>query len=121
MLDYLDKTNILSVIKSQSKGDTVFSKPDKLYLNNTNLLFAYCKNSEVGTIREIFFLTECLMRFKCFLTGYFLINYTYTFEIGGKGKSFKQIKDVSHSFVVSDDIEVGYKNKIPLYLFWFLY
>lgn len=120
LLDYLDKAKILSVVKSQAKGDTVFSKPDKLYLNNANLLFAYCKNSEVGTIREIFF-NSMFDEVQTLVKGDFLIDEKYTFEVGGKGKSFKQIQDVSHSFVVSDDIEVGYKNKIPLYLFGFLY
>ena len=53
--------------------------------------------------------------------GDFLVDENYTFEIGGKDKSFNQIKDMQNSFVVADDIEVGYKNKIPLYLFGFLY
>ncbi|NOQ29515.1 MAG: AAA family ATPase [Helicobacteraceae bacterium] len=120
LLDYLDKAKIIRVVKSQSKGDSIFSKPDKLYLNNTNLLFAYCKNSEVGTTREIFFSSmfdDLLSATK----GDFLIDERYTFEIGSKNKSFKQIKDLDDSFVVADEIEVGYKNKIPLYLFGFLY
>ena len=45
----------------------------------------------------------------------------YFFEIGGKNKTFKQVKDIENSFVVSDDIEIGNGNKIPLYLFGFLY
>jgi hypothetical protein len=53
--------------------------------------------------------------------GDFLIDEKYLFEIGGKKKSFKQIKDIPHSFVVADDIEVGFGNKIPLWLFGFLY
>jgi len=51
----------------------------------------------------------------------FFIDETYTFEVGGKNKSFKQIKDLPNSFVVSDDIEIGSGNKIPLWLFGFLY
>ena len=53
--------------------------------------------------------------------GDFLVDENYTVEISGKNKSFKQIKDIKNSFVVADDIEVGFKNKIPLYLFGFLY
>ncbi|HLR37881.1 MAG TPA: hypothetical protein VK084_07540 [Chitinophagaceae bacterium] len=45
----------------------------------------------------------------------------YTFEVGGKGKTSKQIKDIPHAFIVADDIEIGYRNKIPLWLFGFLY
>jgi hypothetical protein len=53
--------------------------------------------------------------------GDFLVNDIYIFEVGGKKKSFKQIKDLDNSFVASDDIEIGFKNKIPLWLFGFLY
>jgi hypothetical protein len=53
--------------------------------------------------------------------GDFLVDGTYTFEVGGKNKSFKQIKDMKNSFVASDDIEIGFGAKIPLWLFGFLY
>lgn len=53
--------------------------------------------------------------------GDFLVDNTYTFEVGGKSKGFKQIKDLSNSYVASDEIDIGYKNKIPLWLFGFLY
>ena len=53
--------------------------------------------------------------------GDFLVDDTYLFEVGGKKKSFKQIKDMKNSFVVSDDVEIGSGNKIPLWLFGFLY
>lgn len=121
-LEYLKRGKILNTLKSKSKGDTIFSKPDKLYLSNTNLHYAYCQNSEIGTIREVFF-HSMLDGFtqESSKNGDFLINDTYLFEIGGKNKTFKQVKDIPNSYVVSDDIEVGYKNKIPLWLFGFLY
>ena len=50
-----------------------------------------------------------------------LVDEKYTIEIGGKNKNFNQIKDISHSFIVADDIEIGFGNKIPLWLFGFLY
>ncbi|MDQ7046326.1 MAG: hypothetical protein Q9M39_01370 [Sulfurovum sp.] len=50
-----------------------------------------------------------------------MIDGKYTFEIGGKNKSYKQIKDIENSYVVADDIEVGFGHKIPLWLFGFLY
>jgi hypothetical protein len=53
--------------------------------------------------------------------GDFLVDDKYLFEIGGKNKSFKQIKDIENSFVVEDDIEIDFNNKIPLWLFGFLY
>ena len=119
-IDYLHKANIIRAIKAQSKGDVLFSKPDKLYLNNTNLLFAYCKNSEVGTLREVFF--SCMVDDISTTTrGDFIVDEKYVFEVGGKNKSYKQIKDIKNSFIAADDIEVGYGDKIPLYLFGFLY
>ena len=53
--------------------------------------------------------------------GDFWVDDLYTFEVGGKKKGFKQIKDMANSFVVADDIEIGFRNKIPLWLFGFLY
>jgi hypothetical protein len=53
--------------------------------------------------------------------GDFLIDEKYTVEVGGKTKGFSQIKDIDNSYVVADDIEIGFGNKIPLYLFGFLY
>ena len=121
-LYYLDKGKILKIINSKTKGDNVFTKPEKLYLNNTNLHFAYCENNEIGTVREVFFMS---MFFDYTLSapnkGDFLVDDKYLFEVGGKNKSFKQIRDIENSFIVADDIEIGNDNKIPLWLFGFLY
>ena len=121
-IDYLHKAKILKAIRAKSKGDNIFTKPDKIYLNNTNLHYSYCDEANIGTVREVFFAS---MLFEHSLSipkkGDFLVDDTYLFEIGGKSKSFKQIKDLSDSYVVSDDIEIGSGNKIPLWLFGFLY
>ena len=53
--------------------------------------------------------------------GDFYCEEKYTFEVGGKNKGFEQIKDLANSFVVSDNIEIGFGNKIPLWIFGFLY
>ena len=50
-----------------------------------------------------------------------MIDNTYTFEVGGRNKTKKQIKETDKSFVVSANIEIGTGNKIPLWLFGFLY
>jgi len=94
-----------------------------LYINNTNLFQALCLNSNIGNIRETFFVS---MLYKKHILNYvdrgdFIIDEKYTVEIGGKNKTFKQIADIEDSFIVSDDIEVGFSNKIPLWLFGFLY
>jgi len=121
-LDYLHKAKIITLIRPKTKGDNIFAKPDKIYFNNTNLHYAYCDNPNIGTIREVFF-KSMIFEHKIEIPkkGDFLVDEKYTFEVGGKNKSFKQIADMPNSFVVADDIEVGFKNKIPLWLFGFLY
>ncbi len=120
---YLTLGNIFSRLEAKGKGDNIFSKPAKLYLNNPNLNNCYCQDNEVGTIREEFFLNMISLNHVALYPkhGDFLLDNRYIFEIGGKNKSFTQIKDMKDSYVVADDIEVGFKNKIPLWLFGFLY
>lgn len=122
-IDYLGLGNIFYSLRAKSKNDTVFSKPSKLYLNNTNLSQYYCKNQDLGALREQFFASQVRVKHTLHYPnkGDFLIDEKYTFEIGGKNKSFEQIKDLPNSFAVADDIEIGFKNKIPLWLFGFLY
>ena len=131
---YLQRGKIFNILHHTAKGDNIFAKPAKIYLANTNLNYAYCANIEIGTIREGFFVNQLQNYFALHKNvsfvdeqvlaskkGDFLVEGKYTFEVGGKNKSFKQIKDVDHSYVVADDIEVGFGNKIPLWLFGFLY
>jgi len=122
-MEYMHKAKILNILRATAKGDSIFTKPDKVYLNNTNLHYAYCKSREKGTVREVFFASMLVDRHEMSIPkqGDFFIDETYTFEVGGKNKSFKQIKDLPNSFVIADDIEIGSGNKIPLWLFGFLY
>ncbi len=134
-LDYLNRAKILNILKSSYKGDSIFTKPDKIYLNNTNLHYAYCDKSSIGTVREVFIATMLSQKHIVNIPkkGDFLIDNKYTFvltslrdstsfhEVGGKSKKYNQIKDIPDSFVISDDIEIGSKNKIPMWLFGFLY
>ena len=122
-INYLNRGKIFNILRSKSKGDNIFLKPDKIYLNNPNLNFAYCVESKIGTVREVFFANQLQHTHQLNMPpkGDFLVDDTYLFEIGGKNKTFKQIKDIENSFVVADDIEVGFGNKIPLWLFGFLY
>lgn len=122
-IEYLSLGNIFYPLKAKTKNDTLFSKPNKLYLNNTNLNAVYCTNQDIGMLRELFFATHVRVnhRLNYPTKGDFIVDDTYTFEVGGKDKSFQQIKDIPNSYVVSDDIETGFGNKIPLWLFGFLY
>ena len=122
-LEYLNRAKILTILRAKTKGDNIFSKPDKIYLNNTNLHHSYCTSQSIGTIREVFFssMLKVLHSIQVAQKGDFLVDNKYTFEVGGKNKSFKQIANLPNSFVISDDIEIGFGNKIPLWLFGFLY
>ncbi len=122
-MEYLHRGKIFHVLRSKTKGDNIFLKPDKIYLNNTNLNYSYCNEQNIGTIRETYFANQLALLHTVTVPndGDFIIDDTYLFEIGGKDKSFAQIKDIPNSYVASDDIEMGYGNKIPLWLFGFLY
>lgn len=120
----LNRADLVIELYKSTKGVGALTKPEKLYLNNSNLLYALGKqNTEVGTIRETFFTNQITNLYEIHLAekGDFLVDRKYIFEIGGKGKTSKQIRGVKNSFVVRDNIEVGGLNIIPLYLFGFLY
>jgi len=121
-MEYLRRGRILSLIRAKSRGDSIFVKPQKLYLANTNLHHAYCQNLNIGTLREVFFMSMLGEEsIEIASQGDFVVDGQYIVEIGGNNKSFKQIKDIENSYIVADDIEVGFGSKIPLWLFGFLY
>ena len=97
--------------------------PEKIYCDNPNLMHALVASADSGTVREAFFMNQISFGHR---VGYpkkgdFKVDDKYLFEVGGKGKGFDQIKDLPDSYVVNDDIEIGHGNKIPLWLFGFLY
>jgi len=120
---YLEAGNIIKLIKTDNKGNKLLTKPEKVYLNNTNLNFAYCNNADIGSLRETFFTNQIALGHTIHYSkiGDFLIDEKYLIEIGGKNKGFEQIKDIPNSFIIADDIEIGFGNKIPLWLVGFLY
>jgi len=122
-IKYLDDGELLLLVDNASKGLKKLNKPAKIYLNNTNLLQAYCDSAKIGTLRETFFANQVSYQYKLntYNKGDFLIEDKYVIEIGGAKKSYNQIKDINNSFLVVDDIEIGSGNKIPLWLFGFLY
>ncbi|MCD6429837.1 MAG: ATP-binding protein, partial [Deltaproteobacteria bacterium] len=122
-IEYLAKAELVLHISHEAKRFHSVRKPDKLYLANTNLFNALCIKNEKGTLREAFFASMvCPDHSLYYLNkGDFLVDEKYVVEIGGRNKGFSQIKDVPESFVVADGIEVGSGNKIPLWLFGFLY
>ena len=98
-------------------------KPEKVYLENTNLMYALSSETNIGNIRETFFANQLYNTHELSFSGSgdFLVDNTYTIEIGGHRKSFEQIKDMPDSYLAVDDLEIGNGNRVPLWLFGFLY
>ena len=122
-IEYLHKAELLTHIVFEGKRFKSLQKPDKLYLANSTLFNILCLEPKIGTIRESFFTSQVSVNSTLYYVerGDFLIDEKYTVEIGGKNKGFEHIKDIENSFVVADDIEIGFKERVPLYLFGFLY
>lgn len=125
-IHYLAEAELIQTVYRQAKGVSRLQKPDKLLLNNTNIAYAITPGKpDVGSLRESFFVNQA--GFSHTVTyaerGDFVLNDQYLFEIGGRSKGKKQLKEWPEEkrFLVADDIEYGYKNRIPLWLFGFLY
>lgn len=123
MLHALERGGLLQLLLGNTKSPSHLSRPDKIYLNNPTLMFALAMRVDVGTLRETFFLNQLSqaheVRYPA--AGDFLVDRKYVFEVGGKGKSFDQIKDIPDSFLAMDNIEMGHGNRIPLWMFGLLY
>lgn len=123
-LHYLDEIALTKNLFKESFGISSLQKPQKIYLENTNYMYALgAKSVNKGNLRETFFANQLKQNHAITYTdfGDFLVDNKFTFEIGGKTKNNKQIKEINYSFIAADDIEYGLGNKIPLWLFGFLY
>lgn len=123
-LHYLHEASILHILWEEGKGYSHLAKPDKLYLHNPNLFYVFnSANLDIGSMRETFFINQLAQNHEVEVarSGDFRIDKKYTFEIGGMGKNIKQIATIENSFIAADDILIGSKSKIPLWLFGYLY
>ncbi len=120
----LERAGLLNELYKDSSGIGVLTKPEKLYLNNSNLMFALAKeNTNIGNIRETFFLNQFkgLHEINLSEVADFVIDKTYMFEIGGKNKQKKQVANLENAYVAKDGIEIGFGTFIPVWLFGFMY
>lgn len=116
---YLEKSGMIGLLRSGKLGDSALAKPEKVFLDNTNLAYAICEiRPDIGNLRETVFysMSKVKHNVKASEVSDFMID-GYTFEVGGKKKNKRQIFDVPDSFVVKDDIEYGSKGVIPLWAF----
>lgn len=123
-LYYLEQASMVSLLTIHEKSYSQLTKPEKIFLQNTNLPFALDSASvNLGTLREIFFHNQMSVvgQVNFSLKGDFLVNEKYVFEIGGAKKDFTQIADIENSYLALDEIEIGFGKKIPLWLFGFMY
>ncbi len=120
----LERAGLVNELYKQTKGIGALTKPEKLYLNNTNLMYALAKDSvNIGNLRETFFINQFKHLANVHLAEQadFLIDGKYTFEVGGKNKTQVQIQGINNAFIAKDNIEIGFGNVIPVWLFGFMY
>ena len=122
-IDYLEKSGLFNALREKSTGDGLLQKPEKLYLDNSNIIYALgLDKSDDGTIRETMFLSWTRQLYPVYSSKIsdFEID-GITFEVGGRNKTGRQIKSAERGFVVKDDIEYAVGNTIPIWMFGFLY
>jgi predicted AAA+ superfamily ATPase len=123
-LTMLEKAHSVLLLNKEATALRQMVRPDKIYLQNTNYIYALAaENADVGNVRETFFYNQLQVNHS---VGYtketdFLIDRQYYVEVGGRNKSREQIRGLQNAFLALDDIETGYQNEIPLWLFGFLY
>ena len=123
MFELLDKGGIIRCIYSGGRSPKSVAKPAKILFDNTDIMAALSSLNDIGTVRETFIASMLAPNHKLYEppVGDFLVDEKYLLEVGGKTKTFKQVADLSDSFVVADDEETGIGNRIPLWMFGFLY
>jgi len=123
-LQYLQKADLVMLLHSSTKGISQLNKPEKIYLHNPNLIYALAEGAaDKGNLRETFFINQLSGSHQLTYPkqGDFLVDNTWLFEVGGLNKTRKQLAGIERAFVAADDIEIGSPQKIPLWMFGFLY
>lgn len=120
---YIEEAGLIAQLRDATGGVRGLGKVDKIYLDNTNLVYSLGHDAaNISNIRETFFLNQMRVEYDVIASPIsdFLID-NVTFEIGGKNKKQKQLQGIDNGYVVKDDIESGYMNVIPLWQFGLSY
>ncbi|MDE6026925.1 MAG: AAA family ATPase [Muribaculaceae bacterium] len=123
ILSLLERSQILRLLYYQAeRNPKSMAKPQKVIFDNPSIIYALGYGDK-GKIRETFLASMISSSHEVAYpkAGDLLVDNRYLFEVGGVNKGFNQIKDMPDSFVAADDIEQGFGNRIPLWLFGFLY
>lgn len=123
-LYYLQEARLLHLLYKDGISVSTLQKPEKVYLDNPNLLYALAQIApSAGTLREVFFLNQASGIYHVAYGNEvdFIVNQTYLFEVGGMGKSTHQLKGQPKAWVVKDNMEWPTAGQLPLWLFGFLY
>jgi predicted AAA+ superfamily ATPase len=123
-LYYLEKAQAIMLLSKESAGIKQMAKPDKVYLGNTNYAYALGgEQANIGSVRESFFMNQVRVKNSVSFSNTvdFKVSGKYNIEIGGKNKTKKQIARLDNAFTVLDNIETGYSNQIPLWIFGLTY
>ena len=119
----LDKAKLINMLFAEAKTIKKLQKPDKIYIENPNMLYALAEgNVEIGTARETFCINQLRVHHNVEYSkkqGDFRVDGKYTFEIGGQSKGFGQVAGVPDSYVLADDIETPFGHKLPLWTIGF--
>lgn len=120
----LEKSGLIGQLRTSTQGIQGLGKVDKIYLDNPVFIYVFGDSRvDIGTVRETFFFNQVrlIKPVTSSPVSDFLVDNNFTFEVGGKKKKQKQLQDVHNGYVVKDDIETGYGNIIPLWMFGMLY
>lgn len=123
-LNYLEDSKVINLLHSKSSSDAYLAKPEKVFLHHPNMAYAINRiGIDLGSIRESFFYNQVnnVYHVQSSPVSDFLVDNQFTFEVGGKNKSKKQLKNTVEAYVAADNIEFGNGKTIPLWLFGFLY
>ena len=123
LLDLLDQAALIRRLYAESDDWGQIKKPEKILFDNTNLMYALSPNADTGTMRETFVASMLAKGHKIAMPqkGDLLVDKHILFEVGGRTKGYKQIANIPESYVVADGIDIGFENKIPLWLFGMMY
>ncbi len=124
-LNHLEQAKVLHLLYADLLSVKKMQKPDKIFLDNTNLLYALASTPvKIGTVREVFTVNQLSYIGEVEYSkkkGDFKLNGKYTFEVGGEDKDYHQIADVPDSYILADNLEMPYRYKLPLWSIGFLY